>query len=78
MQIQQEKRIFISYSQQNLRFHNSKLFLHPEWYLTIMPVNFYLNKSFFPHDLTLIASVMGESVIGRLTMVLAGSLSLPK
>jgi hypothetical protein len=30
-----------------------------------MLVNFYLNKWFFPHDLTLIASVVGESVIGH-------------
>jgi hypothetical protein len=43
-----------------------------------MPVNFYLNKRFFPYDLTLIASVVGEVVIGRLTMVLVGSLSLLK
>jgi hypothetical protein len=27
-----------------------------------MPVNFYLTKRFFPHDITLIASVVGESV----------------
>jgi hypothetical protein len=31
-----------------------------------MPVNFYLKlKVFFPHDFTLIASVVGESVIGH-------------
>jgi hypothetical protein len=31
-----------------------------------MPINFYLKlKVFFPHDFTLIASVMGESVIGH-------------
>jgi hypothetical protein len=31
-----------------------------------MPVNFYLKlKGFFPHDFPLIASVMGESVIGH-------------
>jgi hypothetical protein len=31
-----------------------------------MPVNFYLKlKVFFLHDFTLIASVMGESVIGH-------------
>ncbi len=53
----------ISYSQQNLGFNNSKLFLHLKWYLTIMPVNSYPNKRFFPHDITLIASVVGESVI---------------
>ncbi len=49
----------------NLCFNNSKLFLHLKWYLTIMPVNIYLNKRFFPHDFTLIASVVGESVIGH-------------
>ncbi len=38
-----------------------------KWYLTIMPVNFYLNKRFFPHDITLIASVMGESVLGHIS-----------
>jgi hypothetical protein len=60
----------------NLRFNNSKLFLHLKWYLTIMLINFYLNKRFFfLHDITLIASVVGESVIGRLTMALAGSSS---
>jgi hypothetical protein len=48
----------------NLRFNNSKIFLHLKWYLTIMLVNFYL-KRFFPHDITLIASVVGESVIGH-------------
>jgi hypothetical protein len=36
-----------------------------KWYLTIMPVNFYLTKCFFLHDITLIASVVGESVIGH-------------
>ena len=31
-----------------------------------MAVNFYLKpKGFFPHDFTLIASVVGESVIGH-------------
>ena len=49
----------------NLCFNNSKLFLHHKWYLTIMPVNFYLNKRFFLHDITLIASVVGESVISH-------------
>ncbi len=48
----------------NLCFNNSKLFLHSKWYLIIMLVNFYLNK-FFLHDITLIASVLGESVIGH-------------
>ncbi len=60
-----KNKMFISYSQQNLRVNNSKLFLHLKWYFAIMPVNFYLNKGFFPHDLTLIASVVGESVIGH-------------
>ncbi len=59
----------------NLSFNNSKLFLHLKWYLTIMPVIFYLDKWFFLHDITLIASVVGESVISCLTMVLAGSFS---
>ncbi len=45
----------------NLRFNNSKLFLHLKWYLTIMPVIFYLTKRFFPHDIALKASVVGES-----------------
>jgi hypothetical protein len=31
----------------NLRFNNSKLFLHLKWYLTIMLVNFYPNTWFF-------------------------------
>ncbi len=31
-----------------------------------MPVNFYLKlKVFFPHDFTLMTSVVGESVIGH-------------
>ena len=30
-----------------------------------MPVNFYLKLKFFLHDFTLIASVVGESVIGH-------------
>jgi hypothetical protein len=30
-----------------------------------MLVTFYLTKGFFPHDITLIASVVGESVIGH-------------
>ena len=42
------------------------LFLHLKWHLPIMSVNFYLKpKVFFPHDFTLIASVVGESVIGH-------------
>jgi hypothetical protein len=30
-----------------------------------MPVNFYLTKRVFPHDITLIASVVGESAVGH-------------
>jgi hypothetical protein len=30
-----------------------------------MPVNFYLKLKFFLHDFTLMASVVGESVIGH-------------
>ncbi len=50
-----------------LTLHNSKvLFLHLKWHLPIMAVNLYLKpKVFFPHDFTLIASVVGESVIGH-------------
>jgi len=43
-----------------------KLSLHLKWYYPIMPVNFLpQNEGFFPHDFTLIASVVGESVIGH-------------
>jgi hypothetical protein len=49
----------------NLRFNNSKRFLHLKWYLIIMPVNFYINKMFFLHGITLRASVVGESAIGH-------------
>jgi hypothetical protein len=60
------KTIFFSPTlNKNLRYNNRKLFLHLKWYLTIMLVNFSLNKRFFPHDITLIASVVGESVIGH-------------
>ena len=62
--ITKTKTIYLPLST-NLRFSNSKLFLHLKWYVTIMPVNFYLNKSFFLHDFTLIASVVGESVISH-------------
>ena len=31
----------------------------------MMPLNFYLKLKVFPHDFTLIASVVGESVIGH-------------
>ncbi len=58
---------FISYSQQtyaNIIVKN--LFLHLKWYLPIMSVIFLpKTKGFFPHDFTLIASVVGESVIGH-------------
>ncbi len=58
---------FISYSQQtyaNIIVKN--LFLHLEWHFPIMSVNFLSKtKGFFPHDFTLIASVVGESVIGH-------------
>jgi hypothetical protein len=30
-----------------------------------MPVNFTQQKGFFPHDIILIASVVGDSVIGH-------------
>ncbi len=54
-----------SYSQQTYASVIVKLFLHLKWYYPIMPVNFYLKtKGFFPHDFTLIASVVRESVIG--------------
>ncbi len=56
----------ISYSQQTYASMIVKLFLHLKWYYPIMPVNCYLKmKEFFPHDFTLIASVVGESVIGH-------------
>jgi hypothetical protein len=43
-----------------------KLSLHLKWYYPIMPVIFLpLNEDFFPHDFTLIASVVGKSVIGH-------------
>jgi len=43
----EKTKFYVSYSQQNLRFNNSKLFLHHKQYSTIMPVNFYLTKRFF-------------------------------
>ncbi len=61
----EKSKFYVSYSQQNLRFNNSKLFLHHKQYFTIMPVNFYLTKSFFLHDITLIASVVGESAVSH-------------
>ena len=52
----------ISYSQQTYASIIVKLFLHLKWYYP----NFYLKlKVFFLHDFTLIASVVGESVIGH-------------
>jgi len=42
-----------------------KLSLHLKWYYPIMPVNFLPQNEIFPHDFTLIASVVGESVIGH-------------
>jgi len=58
---------FISYSQQtyaNIIVKN--LFLQLKWHLPIMSVNFLpKTKRFLPHDFTLIASVVGESVIGH-------------
>jgi len=51
----------------NLRYIIVKnLFLDLKWHLPIISVNFYLKlKVFFSHDFTLIASVVGESVIGH-------------
>jgi len=55
---------FISYSQQTYASMIVKLSLHLKWYYPITSVIFSpQNKGFFPHDFTLIASVMGESVI---------------
>jgi hypothetical protein len=56
---------FISYSQQTYASMIVNLSLHLKWYFPIMPVNFYLKLKGFPHDFTLIASVVGESVIGH-------------
>jgi len=57
---------FISYSQQTYASMIVKLSLHLKWYYPIMLVNFLpQNKGFFSHDFTLIASVVGESVIGH-------------
>ncbi len=58
-------KFYASYSQQTYVLIIVKLFLHHKWHLTIMPFNFYLIKRFFLHDITLIASVVGESVIGH-------------
>jgi len=57
---------FISYSQQTYASMIVKLSLHLKWYYPIMPVFFWpQNEGFFLHDFTLIASVVGESVIGH-------------
>jgi len=57
---------FISHSQQTYASMIVKLSLHLKWYYPIMPGNVLpQNEGFFPHDFTLIASVMGESVIGH-------------
>jgi hypothetical protein len=57
---------FISYSQQTNASMIVKLSLQLKWYYPIMPVNVLpQNEGFFPHDFTLIASVVGESVIGH-------------
>ena len=57
---------FISYSQQTYASMIVKRSLHLEWYYPIMPVIFLpQTKGFFLHDFTLIASVVGESVIGH-------------
>jgi hypothetical protein len=57
---------FISYSQQTYASIIKKLSLHLKWYYPIMPVIFLpQNGVFFSHDFTLIASVVGESVIGH-------------
>ena len=56
----------ISYSQQTYASIIVNLFLHLKWYYPIMSVKFLpKTKGFFPHDFTLIASVVGESVIGH-------------
>jgi len=57
---------FISYSQQTCASMIGKLSLHLKWYYPIMPVILLpQNEDFFLHDFTLIASVVGESVIGH-------------
>jgi len=57
---------FISYSQQTYASMIVKLSLHLEWYYPIIPVIFLpQTKDFFLHDFTLIASLVGESVIGH-------------
>ena len=62
-----EKREIYLLLSTNLRYIIVKyLFLHLKWHLPIMSVNFLpKTKGFFPHDFTLIASVVGESVIGH-------------
>jgi len=57
---------FISYSQQTYASMIVKLSLHLKWYYPIMSVIFFASKQrFFSYDFTLIASVVGESVIGH-------------
>ena len=50
----------------NLRFYDSKTILTPKMVLPHHAGKFLpKTKGFFPHDFTLIASVVGESVIGH-------------
>jgi len=50
----------------NLRFYDSKTILTPKMVLPHHAGNFFASKRrFFSHDFTLIASVVGESVIGH-------------
>jgi len=57
---------FISNSQQTYASMIVKLSLHLKWCYPIMPVLFLpQNEGLFLHDFTLIASVVGESVIGH-------------
>jgi len=50
----------------NLHFYDSKTILTPKMILPHHAGNFFaLKRRFFSHDFTLIASVMGESVIGH-------------
>jgi len=57
---------FITYSSQTYAPMIVKLSLHLKLYYPIMPVNLLPQTTgFFSHDFTLIASVVGESVIGH-------------
>jgi len=50
----------------NLRFYDSKAILTPQMVLPHHASKFVASKRrFFPHDFTLITSVVGESVIGH-------------